>query len=353
MRRIVSILLVFVVLPAIFAGDSASADQTVYVVRRGDTLYRIAKQYGSTVHTLSAANGIANPNRIYVGQRLVIPGAATLPDTVVSSVAPSDEIYVVQRGDTLFGIATRFGVSLSDLVAANRIANPNLIHVGQTLKISGASVPAAPGKPAPSSPSPSASSKGAAFAIDGFHYSADGRRAHMQVVVNNYTLQPAIASGNWYPVRNPDGGRQWVTLLKAEHREVPVPMVWDPTHGVAPLWEIRVTTHDGLVFPAYPGCEYHDTIVGQGFEPTAEGGFSWTQTLEGGWFRCGRDYSGEPKPDHDLLPGQSAQVPLNIWLVHPDIPADQAPRRRIVRLDFIPHAPDGTSFGVQDSLTLE
>jgi hypothetical protein len=136
--------------------------------------------------------------------------------------------------------------------------------------------------------------------VHDLHYSADGRQAHMLVTVTNHGLQPALASGNWYPIRNPDGGKQWVTLLKAAHREVPVPMVWDPDHGLAPLWEFRVTTSDGLVFPAYPGCEYHETITGRGFEPTAEGGFLWESVLKDGWFRCGRDYDGSPKPAEDF-----------------------------------------------------
>ncbi|MBN1287051.1 MAG: LysM peptidoglycan-binding domain-containing protein [Anaerolineae bacterium] len=346
MRRVIIVLLIL-----LLSSGGADADQTLYVVQRGDTLYRIAAQYGSTVNAISAANGIANPNRIYVGQRLVIPGAA-VPVVPATAPAPAADVYVVQRGDTLFGIAARFGVSLQDLVTANGVANPNLIYAGQALVIRGAAVP--PASPVDSAPSPAspANSKGATFTVSDLYYSADGRQAHMLITVTNHSLQPAVASGNWYPILNPDGGRQWVTLLKADHRETPVPMTWDPTHGQAPLWEIRVTTDDGLVFPAYPGCEYYDTIVGQGFEPTAQGGFNWTQVLEGGWFRCGRDYSGAPKPDYDLLPGQSAQVPLSVWLVHPNLPADQAPRRRIVRLDFIPYAPDGTSFGVQDSLVL-
>jgi hypothetical protein len=137
-----------------------------------------------------------------------------------------------------------------------------------------------------------------------------------------------------------------VTLLKARFitwAGVPVPMAGD-----APRWEFVVTTDDGLVFSAYAGCDYYDTIVGRGFEPTAQGGFTWEQVLEGGWFSCGGDWgAGNIKPEEDLLPGTSASVPLNIWLVDPR--EECAAGREIVRLDFIPKRPDGTSFGVVDS----
>lgn len=101
-----------------------------YIVQRGDTLYSIARRYGTTVNAIAAANNIADPNRIQEGTRLLIP---------VSSV-----IYRVQPGDTLTSIAARFGVSVQDIVRANNIANPNLILVGQELVI-----PLAPSVPPP------------------------------------------------------------------------------------------------------------------------------------------------------------------------------------------------------------
>jgi LysM repeat protein len=369
MRRFVIVLFLMTIVMVIFSGG-AGADQATYVVRGGDTLFRIAQQYGSTVQSIAAANGIANPNRIYVGQTLIIPGAGVTTDaaasaaaaalTTTSSEAAAGTVYTVQSGDTLSRIASRYGISVAELAAANGITNPNLIYTGQQLQVGG-SAPSVTQSTASSSAEPestvssapaAAPVSGATFAVSDFYYSDDGRQAHMTVTVTNHSLS-TVASGNWYPVLNPDGGRQWVTLLKADLGNVPVPMIWDPDHGVAPLWEFRVTTDDGLVFSAYAGCEYHDTIVGEGFEPTAQGGFHWTATLAGGWFRCGRDYDGSPKPAADLLPGQSASVPLHVWLVNPSTPADQTPRRHIVKLDFIPRAPDGTSFGVQDTVFLQ
>lgn len=191
-------------------------------------------------------------------------------------------------------------------------------------------------------------SGGATFTVSDLHYSADGRQAFMIVNVTNLSLRPALASGNWYPQLNPDGGRRWVTLFKSTEGDIPVPMI----DNNAPLWEFIVTLDNGRVFRAYAGCEYFEEIVGEGFEPTAQGGFTWTQTLAGGWWRCGYDYNGAPKPPNDLLPGESYSVPLNFWLVDPRAPFEPGQNfGRIVRLDFVPKAPDGTSFGVQASVT--
>jgi LysM repeat protein len=118
---------------------------SVHIVRRGESLFRIALRYGMTTRALAAANGIANPNRIYVGQRLVIPGRGTTP-----SPSPSGRTYVVRRGDTLSAIALRHGVSTWALAQANGIRNPSLIYVGQVLRIPGGASPAPPApSPAP------------------------------------------------------------------------------------------------------------------------------------------------------------------------------------------------------------
>lgn len=105
---------------------AAPTGQTVHVVQPAETLYRIASQYGVTVSAIAAANHIANPNLIYPGQALVIP--ATTP-------SPSAVRYTVQAGDTLYKIAAKYGVTVSAIVAANTIANPNLIYPGQVLII--------------------------------------------------------------------------------------------------------------------------------------------------------------------------------------------------------------------------
>jgi len=101
----------------------------VYIVQRGDTLSGIAQRYRTTVAAIARTNGIRNPNLIYVGQRLRIPGAQP------AKVAAKTMVYVVRAGDTLSAIASRFHSTVARIAAVNGIRNPNLIFVGQKLAI--------------------------------------------------------------------------------------------------------------------------------------------------------------------------------------------------------------------------
>jgi putative chitinase len=108
-----------------------STGEVTYVVQRGDTLYSIARRYGSTVEAIAAANGIANPSRIRVGQTLKIPTSGSPP----SPSPAGGTTYVVQPGDNLFRIALRYGVSYAYLARYNGIADPSRIYVGQVIRI--------------------------------------------------------------------------------------------------------------------------------------------------------------------------------------------------------------------------
>lgn len=100
-----------------------------YTVQAGDTLTAIANKYGTTVDSLVALNNIADKNKIYVGQILKISGTTSNNSTS----------YTVKAGDTLGAIATKFGTTYQELARINNISNPNLIYVGQVIKINGVS----------------------------------------------------------------------------------------------------------------------------------------------------------------------------------------------------------------------
>ncbi|PJF32232.1 MAG: hypothetical protein CUN51_00990 [Candidatus Thermofonsia Clade 1 bacterium] len=124
-------------------------DGTTYVVQPGDTLFRIALRHGVSVDAIVAANNLPNRSVVYAGQVLIIPGAAA----AVQPAAPpaSSGVHVVAQGETLSMIARRYGVSLSALLAANNIPNPNRLLVGQRLVIpagGSAAPPAAVNPPA-------------------------------------------------------------------------------------------------------------------------------------------------------------------------------------------------------------
>ena len=115
--------------------------QTVVTVEAGDSLSAIAIEHGTTVNALMAANGITDPDRVYMGQRLVIPGVGATPTTLPTMVV------VVQRGDSLSAIAAEYGVTLSALIEANNITDPDTVHVGQELLVPGATRPITPTGP--------------------------------------------------------------------------------------------------------------------------------------------------------------------------------------------------------------
>lgn len=105
-----------------------------YVVQWGDNLSRIAARYGTTVWAIAQANGIANVNYIRVGQVLVIPGAGPGPRPGPGP-GPGGCVYIVRTGDTLSGIAWRYGTTVWALAQANGIWNPNLVYIGQRLMV--------------------------------------------------------------------------------------------------------------------------------------------------------------------------------------------------------------------------
>ncbi len=149
--------IVMVVLLSLMLTSAAPAfADTTYVVQPGDTLFIISLKFGVSQAALISANGITNPNLIFVGQRLIIPSAGSGSGSGSGSTGAGT--YVVQRGDTLFRIALKFGVSQASIMSANGIANPNLIYVGQVLTLpgtSGGATPAPTSPPATGTPVPS------------------------------------------------------------------------------------------------------------------------------------------------------------------------------------------------------
>lgn len=105
------------------SGSASSAEQ-VYTVQAGDTLSKIAAKYGTTYQKLASYNGIANPNIISVGQKIRIPGSGV-------------KTYTVKQGDSLWAIAAAQlgdGSRYNEIKTMNGLAN-NTIHPGQTLKL--------------------------------------------------------------------------------------------------------------------------------------------------------------------------------------------------------------------------
>jgi len=123
------------IIPGTGVGLSSSPPQTIHIVQPGENLYRIGLQYGFTIDQLLAANNLTNPDQVYAGQALIIPDGNVSPPTTPSAAG---NVHVVQAGETLYGISLRYGVSVTALAATNHLLNPSQIYVGQVLILPGA-----------------------------------------------------------------------------------------------------------------------------------------------------------------------------------------------------------------------
>ena len=118
---------------------SGEGELATYVVRSGDFAEAIASLHGIDLSTLQRLNPGANLNLIGIGQELVVPNVdlpPPPPGTAPAGPAPG-LTHTVQAGDTVSGIAAKFGLEASDLTGLNPGLNPNLISVGQTLQVPG------------------------------------------------------------------------------------------------------------------------------------------------------------------------------------------------------------------------
>ena len=113
--------------------SAASSPAMTYTVASGDTLSQIAARFGTTFEALAQLNHLSDPNLIYPGQHLAIPEAAA----AAAASRPAPSTYTVAAGDTLSGIAGRFGTTYQALARINGIADPNMIQVGEVLRLSG------------------------------------------------------------------------------------------------------------------------------------------------------------------------------------------------------------------------
>jgi beta-lactamase class A/LysM repeat protein len=209
-RQIVRLVLAVLILASLLGGRSLVAnvaDGSGHTVMPGETLGRIAAQYGVTVEQLVTLNGIADPNRVVEGQTLKLPpvtlaraasqpaqttqtSQTPAPPQTAQPAAPAGE-YVVQSGDTLSGIAKTVGVSLKALLEANELADPDRLTVGQKLIVpAGATAPGA--VPAGRSNQPGAAPASSSPAQAGQAVPSDEAGATLDRLAQQYAVDPAL-----------------------------------------------------------------------------------------------------------------------------------------------------------------
>lgn len=111
--------------PACPAGTAGRVDRPMvfYFVQRGETLYHIAQRYQTTVHAIVAANRLEDPNAICPGQALMIPKPGEVP-----SPPPGGIVHLVRPGETIFHLARKFGSTVPEIMRANQVAHPDFTH---------------------------------------------------------------------------------------------------------------------------------------------------------------------------------------------------------------------------------
>jgi len=102
----------------------------LYTIRAGDTFFTIARRFGISVDALVDANPNVNPDRLQIGQRICVPAPAPGPGP-----CPGGFLYTIRAGDTFFSLAARFNISLQSLIAANPNVDPNRLMIGQQICI--------------------------------------------------------------------------------------------------------------------------------------------------------------------------------------------------------------------------
>ena len=193
--------------PALAAPASQGTETNfIYTVQPGDTLTLIAVRYNLSLADIILANHLSNPNLIFPGQSLSLPGVpAVAPASPLNETAEptlgANQTHMVQPGETLFAIANLYGVSIGAIVQANNLTDPNLIQVGQVLQIPTGPPPT----PAPLTPPFAAIELSEPVIIQ-------GRTLVMKVTLAQTATLSATFEGRTLAFNQNSGG-QWWTII--------------------------------------------------------------------------------------------------------------------------------------------
>lgn len=113
----------------------AHSAESIHRVRRGDSLYRIARRYGTSISVLMAENNLSKRSTIYPGMKIKIPSQKRVAAAAYRNYNKGSRVYKVRRGDTLSGIASRYRIGLSKLARLNGLSVRTRVRIGQRLRI--------------------------------------------------------------------------------------------------------------------------------------------------------------------------------------------------------------------------
>ncbi len=221
-RSIISFLLSGILL---FILISPLTADSVHIVEKGQTLYSISKKYQITVAELRAANNMQENDVLKAGQKLVIPTADISAAAALSAnPAPAAEFkssgnkanstYIVQKGDTFYGIARKYNIPLSELLAMNGLGNDAVLKAGQKLTVPGGSSSNSGISPANGKTVEFASSQQEENSSSGTLAKSGAEPSSMDLSAadpRKYSKAPAVDSQLVWPVKNPQ-----VTYVKGK-----------------------------------------------------------------------------------------------------------------------------------------
>ncbi len=280
---------IIVLLIALLATSAVQAQENTHVVRRGESLFRIAQYYGTDVTTLAQLNGITNTWQIYAGQVLTLPGApaaAVVAPVEVAVSAPVEaepaQTHTISRGESLAFIAQRYGLTIDALAQLNDITNPNLIYAGQRLII----IPGTSSNEALPAAVPTAVVMAAPAQADAVP-AATGGVQHV-VQPGEYLATIAARYGvAWTAIAQANGIYDPDTVFAGQTLMIPSPLYTGETYGVTPVFaappppsgagrEILVDLSDSRVYAYENGVLIRNVLASTGLPatPTVQGDFA-------------------------------------------------------------------------------
>jgi LysM repeat protein/SH3-like domain-containing protein len=230
------------------APAAAQSCQATHVVRAGETLASIGRQYGVSWVAIAQANNLANANRIYSGQVLCIPPAGTTPAPAPTCIAT----HTVQAGETLAAIGRRYNVSWTAIANANNLANANHIYAGQRLCIPGGAT------------TPPANAVGTVSGVSFLNVRSGPGMTYDRInVLSNgaqVTLLGRDSFGGWLKVRLASGQEGWVgsayiasstvfSTLPVVSGPVVIPPPEGGATGVVATYGLNLRTGPGTSYP--------------------------------------------------------------------------------------------------------
>ena len=314
--------------PAEVNASPQASGYTTHIVQAGESLSAIAARYGVSLQALITTNNIANPNHIFVGQRLRIPTGQQQPGAAQPSGC--SQTHNVVAGETLSGLAVQYGVTIQSLAQANNTSVTSFVFIGQQLCI-----------PSSSSGGGGTSGGGTGTSTGGFWYEVQIGDTLSRIAFNNGSTITAIMQANNFT--NPNtvfwGTRLWIPQGGAgapPSAVAPQPAQPPATGGpyaVSQPTHLNVRSGPGTEYPVVSSLAAGTSVKITGVGPQDQ----WYQVQVGGLAELAwifRDLTETVGSLNGVKRFAESEVPPRPAAPAPSAPAPSAPPARLPGLGF-------------------